>query len=106
LPAILDAFSVKIHQLTPTSFLEVSKFIWILKTFGCSPTIDAFTRFYELVIIPEVVRGEDGQFYHSQHACCTFNTRSRTPDKGSPESRLLLAASPTLPTIGNLTSFT
>jgi hypothetical protein len=27
LPAILDAFSVKIQQLTPTSFLEVSKFI-------------------------------------------------------------------------------
>jgi hypothetical protein len=27
LPAILDAFSVKIHQLSPTSFLEVSKFI-------------------------------------------------------------------------------
>jgi hypothetical protein len=25
LPAILDAFSVKIHQLSPTSFLEVSK---------------------------------------------------------------------------------
>jgi hypothetical protein len=68
LPAILDAFSVKIHQLSPTSFLEVSKFIWILKTFGCSPSIDAFTRFYELVIIPEVVKGEDEQFYHSQHA--------------------------------------
>jgi hypothetical protein len=28
LPAILDAFSVKIHQLSLTSFLEVSKFIW------------------------------------------------------------------------------
>jgi hypothetical protein len=68
LPAILDAFSVKIHQLSPTSFLEVLKFIWILKTFGCSPSIDAFTRFYELVIIPEVVKGEDEQFYHSQHA--------------------------------------
>jgi hypothetical protein len=27
LPAILDAFSVKIHQLSPNSFLEVSKFI-------------------------------------------------------------------------------
>jgi hypothetical protein len=36
LPAILDAFSVKIHQLSPTSFLEVSKFIWIMKTFGCN----------------------------------------------------------------------
>jgi hypothetical protein len=82
LPAILDAFSVKIHQLTPTSFLEVSKFIWILKTFGCSPTIDAFTRFFELVIIPEVVKGEDGQFFHSQHACCTFNTRRQNTRQG------------------------
>jgi hypothetical protein len=82
LPAILDAFSVKIHQLTPTSFLEVLKFIWILKTFGCSPIIDAFTRFYELVIIPEVVKGDDGQFYHSQHACCTFNTRRQNTRQG------------------------
>jgi hypothetical protein len=42
LPAILDAFSVKIHQLSPTSFLEVSKFIWIMKTFGCNLGADAF----------------------------------------------------------------
>jgi hypothetical protein len=82
LPAILDAFSVKIHQLTPTSFLEVSKFIWILKTFGCSPIVDGFTRFYELVTIPEVVKGDDGQFYHSQHACCTFNTRRQNTHQG------------------------
>jgi hypothetical protein len=27
LPAILDVFSVKIHQLSPNSFLEVSKFL-------------------------------------------------------------------------------
>jgi hypothetical protein len=80
--AILDAFSVKIHQLSPTSFLEVSKFIWILKTFGCNPSVDAFARFYELVIIPEVVKGEDGQFYHSQHACCTFNTRRQNTRQG------------------------
>jgi hypothetical protein len=58
LPAILDAFSVKIHPLSPTSFLEVSKFIWILKTIGCNPSVDAFARFYKLVIIPEVVKGE------------------------------------------------
>jgi hypothetical protein len=32
LPAILDKFSVKIHQLSPNSFLEVSKFLWIMKT--------------------------------------------------------------------------
>jgi hypothetical protein len=82
LSAILDAFSVKIHQLSPTSFLEVSKFIWILKTCGCSPSVDAFARFYELVIIPEVVKGKDGQFYHSQHACCTFNTRRQNTRQG------------------------
>jgi hypothetical protein len=60
----------------------VSKFIWILKTFGCNPSVDAFARFYELVIIPEVVKGEDGQFYHSQHACCTFNTRRQNTRQG------------------------
>jgi hypothetical protein len=42
LPAILDAFSVKIHQLSPNSFLEVSKFIWIMKTFGCNFGADVF----------------------------------------------------------------
>jgi hypothetical protein len=88
LPAILDAFSVKIHQLSPTSFLEVSKFIWILKTFGCSPSVDAFAGFYELVIIPEVVKGEDGQFYHSQHACCTFNTRRQNTRQGITRIRI------------------
>jgi hypothetical protein len=46
LPAILDAFSVKIHQLSPTSFLELSKFIWIMKTFGCNLSADAFARFF------------------------------------------------------------
>jgi hypothetical protein len=52
LPAILDAFSVKIHQLSPNSFLEVSKFIWIMKTFGCNFGADVFARFFELVIVP------------------------------------------------------
>jgi hypothetical protein len=82
LPAILDAFAVKIHQLSPTSFLEVSKFIWIMKTFGCNLNVHAFARFYELVIIPEVIKASDGQFYHTQHACCTFNTRRQNTRKG------------------------
>jgi hypothetical protein len=82
LPAILDVFSVKIHQLSPTSFLEVSKFIWIMKTLGCNPSVDAFARFYELVIIPKVIKGSDGQFYHTQHACCTFNTLRQNTRKG------------------------
>jgi hypothetical protein len=73
---------VKIHQLSPTSFLEISKFIWIMKTFGCNLSVHAFARFYELVIISEVIKGSDGQFYHTQHACCTFNTRRQNTRKG------------------------
>jgi hypothetical protein len=42
LPAILDKFSVKIHQLSPNSFLEVSRFLWIMKTFGCNFSVNVF----------------------------------------------------------------
>jgi hypothetical protein len=82
LPAILDAFSVKIHQLSLTSFLEVSKFIWIMKTFGRNLSVDAFARFFELVIVLDVIKVDDGQFYEAQHACCTFNTRRQNTRKG------------------------
>jgi hypothetical protein len=78
----LDAFSVKIHQLSPTSFLEVSKFIWIMKTFGCNLSTDAFARFFELVIVPDVIKVDDGQFYEALYACCTFNTRRQNTRRG------------------------
>jgi hypothetical protein len=77
LPAILDAFSVKIHQLLSASFLEVSKFIWIMKTFGCNLSADAFARFFELAIVPDVIKVDDGQFYEAHYVCCTFNTGRR-----------------------------
>jgi hypothetical protein len=79
---ILNAFSVKIHQLSPTSFLEVSKFIWIMKTFGRNLSVDAFARFFELVIVPDVIKVDDVQYYEAQHACCTFNTRRQNTRKG------------------------
>jgi hypothetical protein len=82
LPAILDDFSVKIHQLSPTSFLEISKFIWIMKTFGCNLSADAFARFFELVIVPDVIKVDDGQFYEAHYACCTFNTRRQNTRRG------------------------
>jgi hypothetical protein len=80
--AILDAFSVKIHQLSPNSFLEVSKFIWIMRTFGCNFEADVFARFFELVILPDVIKADDGQFYEAQYTCCTFNTRRQNTRRG------------------------
>jgi hypothetical protein len=82
LPAILDAFSVKIHQLSPNSFLEISKFIWIMKTFGCNFGADAFARFFELVIMPDVIKVDDSQFYEAHYTCFTFNTRRQNTRKG------------------------
>jgi hypothetical protein len=82
LPAILDAFSVKIHQLSPMSFLEMSKFIWIMKTFESNLSADAFAKFFELVIVPNVIKVNDGQFYEAHYACCTFNTRRQNTRRG------------------------
>jgi hypothetical protein len=44
LPSILEKFDVKIHQLTPNSFLELSKFFWIRRP---SSALSALT--YSLV---------------------------------------------------------
>jgi hypothetical protein len=82
LPAILDKFSVKIHQLSSNSFLEVSKFLWIMKTFGCNFSADVFARLFELVIVPDVIKLNDGQYYEAHYTSCTFNTRKQNTRKG------------------------
>jgi hypothetical protein len=74
LPPILDNFFVKIHQLSPNSFLVVSNFFWIMKTFGCNFSADVFARLFELVIMPDIIKLNDGQYYEAHYTCCTFNT--------------------------------
>jgi hypothetical protein len=75
LVAILDKCSVKVHQLLPNSFLELSKFFWIMKTFKCNFNADVFARLIELVTEPGIIKLSDGQYYESHYSCCTFNTR-------------------------------
>jgi hypothetical protein len=82
IPAILDKFSVKIHQLSPSSFLELSKFFWIMKTFRCNFSADVFARLFELVIEKDIIKLDDGQYYKVHCACCTFNTRRHNSRKG------------------------
>jgi hypothetical protein len=82
LPAILEKFSVRIHQLSPNSFLEFSKFIWIMKTFGCNFSTDVFARLFELVIVPDVIKLNDGQYYEAHYTYYTFNTRRLNTRKG------------------------
>jgi hypothetical protein len=79
-PSILEKFSVKIHQLTPNSFLELSKFFWIMKTFKCTFGADIFTCLFELVIEKDILKLDD--YYDAHYACCTFNTRRQNSRKG------------------------
>jgi hypothetical protein len=72
--AILDKFSVKIHQLSPNSFLELSKFFWIMRTFRCNFCADVFARLFELVIEPGIIKLSNGQYRESHFSCYTFNT--------------------------------
>jgi hypothetical protein len=82
LPAILDKFSVKIHQLSPNSLLELSKFFWIMKTFRCNFGADVFARLFELVIEKDIIKLDDDQYYEAHYTCCTFNTRRQNSRKG------------------------
>jgi hypothetical protein len=82
LPSILDKFPVKMHQLTPNSFLEVSKFFLVMKTFGCSFGVDIFARLFELVIEKHILKLDDGKYYDVHYLCCTYNIRRMNLRKG------------------------
>jgi hypothetical protein len=62
LSTILDRFSVKIHQLSPNSFLELSKLFWIMRTFRCTFDADIFACLFELVIEKDILKLDDGQY--------------------------------------------
>jgi hypothetical protein len=104
-PAILDKFFVKIHQLSPSSFLELSKFLWVMKTFRCNFGVDVFARLFELVIEPDIIKLDDGQHYEAHYTCCTFNTCRQNTRKGLSEFRSHLAARLTSPKTGVLIGF-
>jgi hypothetical protein len=92
LVAILEKFSVKIHQLLPNSFLELSKFFWIMRTFRCNFSTDVFARLFELVIEPKIVKLSDGQYQSRTSAVVHSTLADRIRDEGSLEFRLHLAA--------------
>jgi hypothetical protein len=70
----LENISLKMHQLTLNSFLELSKFFWIMKTFKCTFGADIFAHLFELVIEKDILKLDDGRYYEAHYVCCTFNT--------------------------------
>jgi hypothetical protein len=49
-----------------------------MKTFRCNFSADVFARLFELVIEPDIIRLDDGQYYEAHYACCTFNITKHT----------------------------
>jgi hypothetical protein len=43
---------------------------------------DVFARLFELVIVIDVIKVDDGQYYKAHYTCYTFNTRRQNTRKG------------------------
>jgi hypothetical protein len=53
-----------------------------MKTFRCNFSADIFARLFELVIVPYIIKLDDGRHYEAHYSCCTFNTRRQNAQKG------------------------
>jgi hypothetical protein len=103
LPGILEKFSVKIHQLSPNSFLELSKFFWIMKTFRCNFSADVFAHLFELVIEPVSSNLMTTNTTNRTVLVAPSTRVGRTRENDLHEFRLRRATRLTSPNIGALT---
>ena len=72
-PLLLAPFNAKLHHLTPNAMVQLSKFVWAVRTFGGVVSMDAFCRLYELHCQGRRIF-EEGEVEPSeaQNACYTF----------------------------------
>ena len=48
IPEILARYRLAMHHLTPNAMVQLSKFLWAVRTFEGSVSVDAFCRLYEM----------------------------------------------------------
>jgi hypothetical protein len=53
-----------------------------MKTFGCNFSVDIFAQLFELVIVLNIIKLNDGRYYEAHYTCCTFNTRRQNTRRG------------------------
>jgi hypothetical protein len=73
---ILLKFHVHIHQLTPNSIVQLSKYIWVVTSFGGVPSAEGFAKRYELYYQPRKIE-VDGVEMQGQYRCFNFNAKHR-----------------------------
>ena len=64
-PQLLAPFNPKLHHLTPNAMVQLSKFIWAVRTFGGVVYVDCFCRLYELHCQGQKVF-EEGEVEHRE----------------------------------------
>ena len=70
------------HQLTPNSFIQLSKFFFATRTCGAKADVDGFVRFFELHIQKQRVQYEnDPTVYENHFGYATFATRRKNSKK-------------------------
>jgi hypothetical protein len=81
---ILLNFQVQIHQLTPNAIVQLSKYIWVVTSFGGVPWAEGFAKRYELHYQPRKIE-VDGVEVQGQYGCLNFHVKC-----GGSERDLLL----------------
>jgi hypothetical protein len=76
-PVVLDMllkFQVQLHQVTPNTIGQVSKYIWVVDSFGGVPSADGFTKRYEIHYQSKKMT-IDGAEVQAQYGCINFHTK-------------------------------
>ncbi|TVU41995.1 hypothetical protein EJB05_08375, partial [Eragrostis curvula] len=91
LQRVLTAYGIQIHHLTPNAFVQLSKFIWAVRTFNAKVNYEAFLRFFSCHLQNKKVY-YDNDVLLLQYGVCTFQPRSFSK-KSKLEKVALIAAS-------------
>ncbi|TVT98686.1 hypothetical protein EJB05_55994, partial [Eragrostis curvula] len=91
LQRVLNAYGIQIHLLTPNTFVQLSKFIWAVRTFNAKVNYEAFLHFFSCHLQNKKVF-YDNDVLLLQYGVCTFQPRSFSK-KSKLEKVALIAAS-------------
>jgi hypothetical protein len=74
LAAVLLKYQIQIHQLTPNAIVQLSKYIWVVTSFGGIPSTEGFTMRYELHY-QSMKMDVDGAEVQGQYGCINFHVK-------------------------------
>jgi hypothetical protein len=73
-PDILLHFQVQLHQLTPNAIAQLSKYFWVVGSFGGVPSGSLFVKLYKLHYQSKTVETPEGEWI-TQYGCLNFHAK-------------------------------